>query len=120
MNDSDLCQIVCPCCEALITIDDAGDVSYEEAELAELAPNEFRGLAGLVSVDATPQWRAEEYKYNQQGQELIVPTFTAHAEEECEIPDETPNSLDPAIEEAIQTDLSKRNIKNKTKTTNWN
>ena len=125
MSDSDLCQIVCPCCESILTIDDAGDVSYEEAELAELAPNEFRGLGGLVSVDARPQWRKQEYQYNQQGlvlgeqlcEPLDAPTFDAIAEEETEINEIELPTPDPDLEQAIKTDLSKRNIKTKTKTT---
>lgn len=118
MSDSDLCQIVCPCCESILTIDDAGDVSYEEAELAELAPNEFRGLGGLVSVDARPQWRKQEYQYNQQGLVLDAPTSVAIAEEETEDDRTQVPTSDPDLEKAIQTDLSKRNIKTKTKTTN--
>ena len=88
----------------------------------ELAENEFRGLGGLVSVDARPQWRQEGYSYNQQ----IVPTFDApviEEEEVHEIPQDRNKGpiSDPALEEASQADLSKRNIrskKSKTKTTN--
>ena len=111
-------SITCPCCSAEIYFDQTGEPYADQPELAELAPNEFRGLAGLVSVDATAQWRKQDYQFNQQGLVLDAPTSTAHAEEEEQINEiELPTS-DPELEKAIQTDLSKRNIKTKTKTTN--
>ena len=118
MNDADLCQIVCPCCEALLTIDDAGDVSFEVAEPEELAENEFRGLGGLVSVDAVGGWRKDEYRYNQQGLVLDVPTSDAIAEKGEEKDRTSLPISDPDVEEAAQADLNKRNIRSKkTKTT---
>ena len=107
--------ITCPCCSAEIYFDETGEPFSDGPELAELATNEFRGLGGLVSIDARPQWRQEGYAYNQQ----IVPTFDAPVIEEEEVHEQVLPDADPELEEASHKDLSKRNIrKSKTKTTN--
>ena len=117
MNDESL-YFECPCCAAELEIDAAGDLHGTPATDEPVPHGMFRGLAGIRSVDATPDWRQKTYYFNSQQQAPV---------DRVEHIDTTPCSveqalvseaeLDPDIEEALATDLSNRSIKTK-QTTN--
>jgi hypothetical protein len=57
-------ELFCPCCSALLSVDDAGDLVLLEEP--PLQPGTTRGIGGLTVVDADPSWREQNYKFNQQ------------------------------------------------------
>ena len=99
-------EIICPCCSSLIRFDDAGEPYAEEVVHADLKENEFRGLGNLVSIDATPQWRQQEYFHNQQIKHQHV---AAPAPEQTE--QSTHFEHEQGIAEALNEDLSNKGLK---------
>jgi hypothetical protein len=57
-------ELLCPCCSAVLGVDDAGDLFLIEE--APLEPGMSRGIGGLTVVDADPNWREYNYRFNQQ------------------------------------------------------
>lgn len=96
-------ELTCPCCNALLGVDDAGDLVLLEEPALE--PGVSRGIGGLMVVDAEPRWREKNYHFNQQEQvqehmiEFGFPSFAA------------PAPLDPLVEEAADKDLKQKGIK---------
>ena len=104
--------VICPCCSAYIQFDEAGIPFAEQAFENELEDNEFRGLGRLVSVDATPNWREKEYRFNQQGldqQHRLEDNILTPQQETAPAPE--PFEHDAAIEAELNKDLSKKGIK---------
>ena len=120
-------EITCPHCQSLILFDKDGE-PYTETE-EPLEANQYRGLGGLISVDATAGWRNAEYRFNQQGQALSTDSSElTSANEEInheQVQDElviaetvaaegcTSEEFvhDEELQEIIDTDLSNRNLK---------
>jgi hypothetical protein len=96
-------ELTCPCCSALLGVDDTGDLFLLEEP--PLEPGVSRGIGGLTVVDADPRWREQNYGFNQQGKEpehLIefgFPNISA------------PAPLDPLVEAAADKDLKQKGIK---------
>lgn len=96
-------ELTCPCCNALLGVDDSGDLFLLEEP--PLEPGVSRGIGGLTVVDADPRWREQNYAFNQQAKEpehLIefgFPSPTKAAE------------LDPLVEEAADKDLKQKGLK---------
>ncbi len=57
-------ELLCPCCSAVLGVDDAGDLFL--IDQAPLQPGMSRGIGGLTVVDADPAWRDHNYRFNQQ------------------------------------------------------
>ena len=96
-------ELTCPCCSALLGVDDAGDLVLLEEP--ELEPGMSRGIGGLTVVDADPRWREQNYSFNQQAQppehmiEFGFPSTTTAAD------------LDPLVEAAAENDLKQKGFK---------
>ena len=96
-------ELTCPCCNALLGVDDTGDLVLLEEP--PLEPGVSRGIGGLTVVDADPRWREQNYGFNQQGKEpehLIefgFPSLAARA------------PIDPLVEAAADKDLKQKGIK---------
>lgn len=96
-------ELTCPCCNALLGVDDAGDLVLLEEP--QLEPAVSRGIGGLMVVDADPRWRERKYLFNQEGEitdsmiEFAFPSFAA------------PAPLDPLVEAAAEQDLKQKGIK---------
>lgn len=117
-------ELICPCCSAELTIDEAGDL--ELIELPELEEGQFRGLGGL-RVEHTDFNIQEQYKWNQQAQGkttgqglssltpiagtryVVVPEDTAPVVKEQSTNAEKVSST--KVMEANKKDLNKRNLK---------
>ena len=117
-------ELICPCCSAELTIDEAGDL--ELIELPELEEGQFRGLGGL-RVEHTDFNIQEQYKWNQQAQGkttgqglssltpiagtryVVVPQDTAPVEKEE--PTDAEKVSTTKVMEANKKDLNKRNLK---------
>lgn len=66
MDDDDL-TCSCPHCNGLIGFDEVGQpYAIEEAPLAE---GEFKGIRGIRVQEATPEWKHDNYFFNQAKQE---------------------------------------------------
>lgn len=96
-------ELTCPCCSALLGVDETGDLVLLEEPALE--PGVSRGIGGLTVVDADPRWRQQNYRFNQQGHEpehmidFGFPSFAA------------PSPLDPLVEAAADKDLKQKGIK---------
>ena len=96
-------ELTCPCCSALLGVDDTGDLFLLEEPALE--PGISRGIGGLTVVDADPRWREQNYGFNQQAQppenmiEFGFPSSTK------------PADLDPLVEEAAEKDLKQKGFK---------
>ncbi len=117
-------ELICPCCSAQLTIDEAGDL--EVIELPELEEGQFRGLGGL-RVEHTDFNIQEQYKWNQQAQGkttgqgissltpiagtryVVVPQDTAPVVKEE--PTNAEKVSTDKVMEANKKDLNKRNLK---------
>ena len=100
MMEDDI-ELICPCCNAILGVDETGDLFLLEEP--PLEPGVSRGLGGLTVVDADPRWRETNYRFNQQGSEdqgLIEFGFPALKLE-----------TDPLIEAAVEKDLKTKGIK---------
>jgi len=96
-------ELTCPCCNALLGVDDAGDLVLLEEPALE--PGVSRGIGGLTVVDADPRWRELNYGFNQQVKDtdhMIEFGFPAFA---------VPAPLDPLVEAAADKDLKQKGIK---------
>ena len=96
-------ELTCPCCSALLGVDDTGDLFLLEEP--PLEPGMSRGIGGLTVVDADPRWREQNYSFNQQGKE---PEHMI----EFGFPSQTaPAPLDPLVEAAAENDLKQKGLK---------
>ena len=96
-------ELTCPCCSALLGVDDTGDLFLLEEP--PLEPGMSRGIGGLTVVDADPRWREKNYRFNQQGQDhehLIEFGFPSPTK---------PADLDPLVEAAAEKDLIQKGLK---------
>jgi hypothetical protein len=103
MEVMDDIELTCPCCNALLGVDDTGDLVLLDEPALE--PGVSRGIGGLTVVDADPRWREQNYGFNQQGKEpehfieFGFPNISA------------PAPLDPLVEAAADKDLKQKGIK---------
>ena len=96
-------ELTCPCCSALLGVDDTGDLFLLEEP--PLEPGVSRGIGGLTVVDADPRWRQQNYQFNQQGQapdHMIEFSFPSPSK---------PADLDPLVEDAAEKDLKQKGFK---------
>ena len=96
-------ELTCPCCSALLGIDECGDLF--PIKHAETDPCISRGLGGLTVVHADPRWKETNYAFNQQGHDtnnLIEFGFPVLAD---------PAPLDPLVEAEADNDLKNKGIK---------
>jgi hypothetical protein len=96
-------ELTCPCCNALLGVDDAGDLVLLEEP--QLEPAVSRGIGGLMVVDADPRWREQNYAFNQQAKEpehLLEFGFPSPTK---------PADLDPLVEMAAEKDLKQKGFK---------
>ena len=117
-------ELICPCCSAELTIDEAGDL--ELIELPELEEGQFRGLGGL-RVEHTDFNIQEQYKWNQQAQgrttgqglSSLTPIagtrYVVVPEDIAPVLKEEPTDAEKVsttkVMEANKKDLNKRNLK---------
>lgn len=96
-------ELTCPCCSAVLGVDDSGDLFLLEEP--PLEPGVSRGIGGLTVVDADPRWRQQNYSFNQQAQPPEHMT-------EFGFPSPTkPADLDPLVEDAAEKDLKQKGFK---------
>lgn len=96
-------ELTCPCCSALLGVDDSGDLFLLEEP--PLEPGVSRGIGGLTVVDADPRWRERNYLFNQEAKD------TEHMTE-FGFPSSTKSAaLDPLVEAAADKDLKQKGIK---------
>jgi hypothetical protein len=97
-------ELLCPCCSAVLGVDDAGDLILLEE--APLEPGTSRGIGGLTVVDADPAWREQNYRFNQQNRnddqliEFGFPSFKTSA-----------TTPDPKLQQANENDLKQKRLK---------
>ena len=117
-------ELICPCCSAELTIDEAGDL--EVIKLPELEEGQFRGLGGLrvEHIDFNIQ---EQYRWNQQAQGKTtgqgISSLTPIAGTRYEVvsqdtapvikkePTDAEQVSTTKVMEANKKDLNKRNLK---------
>jgi hypothetical protein len=98
-------ELLCPCCSAVLGVDDAGDLVL--LEQAPLGPGTTRGIGGLTVVDADPTWRDQNYRFNQQShidEQLIEFGFPSMKQPSTTKPD-------PRLEAANENDLKQKRLK---------
>ena len=107
MNE-DKVELNCPCCNALILFDEAGQPYTEQQELQS---NQHRGLGNLVSTEACgTDWRKDRYGWNAQTQYTPppqavtngMPNLNAPVEEQVPFPS---TETDEDIEKVHMADL---------------
>jgi hypothetical protein len=97
-------ELLCPCCSAVLGVDDAGDLILLEE--APLEPGTSRGIGGLTVVDADPAWREQNYRFNQQSRndehliEFGFPSLHTSA-----------TTPDPKLQQANENDLKQKRLK---------
>jgi hypothetical protein len=97
-------ELLCPCCSAVLGVDDAGDLFL--IDQAPLQPGMTRGIGGLTVVDADPAWRDQNYRFNQQVKpsysqlELGFPSLNTSA-----------TTPDPKLQAANENDLKQKRLK---------
>lgn len=98
-------ELLCPCCSAVLGVDDAGDLFLIEE--APLEPGMSRGIGGLTVVDADPAWRKQNYRFNQQSRndehliEFGFPSLNSSSE----------TTPDPKLQQANEKDLRQKRLK---------
>jgi hypothetical protein len=98
-------ELLCPCCSAVLGVDDAGDLFVLEE--APLEPGTSRGIGGLTVVDADPSWREQNYRFNQQSrhdEDLIEFGFPSLNSSSATTPD-------PKLQQAHENDLKQKRLK---------
>ncbi len=98
-------ELLCPCCSAVLGVDDAGDLVLLEE--APLEPGTSRGIGGLTVVDADPNWREHNYRFNQQSRDdegLIEFGFPSMKQPSTTTPD-------PKLQAANENDLKQKRLK---------
>ncbi len=98
-------ELLCPCCSAVLGVDDAGDLFL--IAQAPLEPGTSRGIGGLTVVDAAPNWRDQNYRFNQQSRnddhliEFGFPSLTSSSA----------TTPDPQLQQANDNDLKQKRLK---------
>ncbi len=98
-------ELLCPCCSAVLSVDDAGDLVLLEEP--PLQPGTIRGIGGLTVVDADPAWREQNYRFNQQSRnddQLTEFGFPSIKQPSATEPD-------PRLEAANDNDLKQKRLK---------
>ncbi|WP_398328708.1 hypothetical protein [Vulcanococcus sp.] len=98
-------ELLCPCCRAVLGVDDAGDLFVLEE--ASLEPGTSRGIGGLTVVDADPAWREHNYRFNQQSridEQLTEFGFPSLNSSSATTPD-------PKLQQANDNDLKQKRLK---------
>lgn len=124
---SDEITLTCPHCLSLLGIDAAGDpIVIEEPPVsgtdAPLPVGTHRGLGGLKVVEAEPNWKQENYFFNQVKNDAptrleppVAGTVSPRTDSAAPVPVPTPPPAEPITDEgvtaAIENDLKQRGLK---------
>ena len=107
--DNEEVSIICPNCQCRLGLDEVGEPTILNLS-DDLPAGSYRaGRSRLVVEDATPAWRENEYRYNQQGADtsskLMAPIGTPRLEPEpVQLEDDTD------LKSAVSSDLKQRGI----------
>ena len=103
-NENDTYLFTCPSCSCSLELDVQGEVTiYEEPALK---PNQRKGIGGLVTeTNVADGFYQDDYLRNQKPKPTMQPLGTR------KVATPEPIEIDPAVMQANETDLRKRNIK---------
>ena len=113
-------EFTCPNCAAALGLDSVGDLellSYPPAK-----PGERRGIGGLQTVEADPGWQERAYHFNNgekiQNHQMEQLGQAGSPKPKRRRKKEPAAQMTEELQEALDNDLSKRQIKLKTTDTN--
>jgi len=106
-------EFTCPNCAAKLGLDEVGDL--ELVNLPPARPGERRGIGGLQTVEADPGWQERAYHFNN-GEKIQNHQMEQLGQAGAPKPKrrrkkQPAAEMTPEIQEAIDKDLSAKNIK---------